>query len=118
MGEVTDVSEKREKSIKERLSGFLLDINSIKMITKVAYKEIDTLSKMISIIDYENENRKDLHIKQKNILGKIIETNLILRTSLQGWRSEQIVKIISGINEEDIAVKNTGIFSGILGGRK
>lgn len=93
-------------TIKERLSQSLTNEDLLEFITYVQLNEIDRLGILISLVNDENEIRKQLGIGNKirsakeNTLGHNIDEILLLRTSKEGWRAIQIENVIAALNKE------------------
>jgi len=107
--DITEIGENKKESIKEKISSFLFDKSYLDMITKVVIDEIHVLSILSVLVNDENKKRDSLNI-ENNILGEVINKNLLLRTSLKGWRSDQAVTIIKSNIDEDKG-EDKGLFN-------
>jgi hypothetical protein len=92
--------ENKKDNLKETLALLLVDYEKLPFITITKNKEIHKLGVLLSLTLDENILRRKLNIPENPLLNVILE-QLKLRCSLNGKRSEQIVKIISGIIEEE-----------------
>lgn len=97
-------------NLSKQLGLILFDKENPEMITKVVHQEIDLFSNLIILTENENDLRLELGIESPNILEKVLKENLVIRTSLKGWRSEQGERIITSNIERDTDIK-----SGFLG---
>ena len=98
---ITEENNSEPKINQKEVIGLkLFDKQNPEMITKISLKDIDNLSVLKSLLKSENEYRKNLGYPS-NIFEDALNNNLILRTSLDGWRSNQAVEIIKGIIDED-----------------
>ena len=99
-------SEEQEVNVKEEMAKILFNEKSINMITFTQNQEIHRLGVLLVLTEEENKLRRTLKINEDNILTDVINKQLVLRTSLQGRRAEQGVKIISSILDEQKIVNN------------
>lgn len=107
-------TEKKEPNQKELLALKLFDKLNPEMITKMSIKDIDNISILLTLTQDENKYRKSLGYNN-SLFHKVILNNLILRTSLNGWRSEQGVKIITSVLDENKAKDDNNVFSRLKG---
>lgn len=99
-------SEEQEVNVKEEMAKILFNEKSINMITFTQNQEIHRLGVLLVLTEEENKLRRTLKINEDNILTDVINKQLVLRTSLQGRRAKQGVKIISSILDEQKIVNN------------
>lgn len=112
-GIITDSTDNKEISVKEKISTFLFDKENPEMITNIQTKEIDYFSIMVSLTEGENIIRNKLGI-ENTIMSDILRKNLVFRTSWKGWRANQGERILtSNIDIENS--EKTGIFGKIKG---
>ncbi len=107
-------TEKKEPNQKELLALKLFDKLNPEMITKMSIKDIDNISILLTLTQDENKYRKSLGYNN-SLFHKVILNNLILRTSLNGWRSEQGVKIITSVLDENKVKDDNNVFSRLKG---
>lgn len=98
--EITEEEDERELNEKQIIGLKLFDKDNPEMITKVSKADIDNISILSTITEDENRVRKELGFSD-NLFNKVIHNNLVLRTSLEGWRAEQGVQIITAIIDEE-----------------
>lgn len=99
-----DENQKDKPTEKEVLALKLFDKNNPEMITKIGIQDLDKITILKTLVEDENKYREVLYKEKKlpkNIMSKVLENSLVLRTSLDGWRSEQAVKIITSILEDE-----------------
>lgn len=112
--DVTDRKTDERRVLVERL----VDKDNPQMITFVLASEIDDISTLETVGDDINAHRKLLNLGE-GFLHKFIKNNLVLRTSIQGKRSVQIVDTIHGVMREEVLAGNplSEISRRILGGK-
>jgi hypothetical protein len=113
--DVTDKKTDERRVLVERL----IDKTNPEMITFVLPSEIDDISTMQTVAQDIDAHRK-LIDKGTCFLNKFLNNNLVLRTSIQGKRSVQIVDTIHGVMREEVLAGNplSEISRRILGGGK
>lgn len=88
--------------IKTNLTKSLTDAFNIELITYLTPEEIEKFAIIKGIVDAENKAREKLNIEEENILEDVLYNIMLLRTSVNGLRSEQLVKVInSHLNNDD-----------------
>ena len=105
---ITEEKEEKKINQKEVLALKLFDKLNPEMITKLSVKDIDHISVLRSITKAENIYRR-LRGYEDNIFSDVLQNNLVFRTSIDGWRSEQAVKIISSVIEEENKAIDDGL---------
>lgn len=90
----------QESNVKREISQLMFDKMNPEMITFLKPGEIDKLSILSALVASENITRQKLRYDNHNILSDVIYNILILRCSVNGFRSEQGVKIISSLIEQ------------------
>ena len=102
---IQEEGEKKDPNQKELISLKLFDKLNPEMITKVSLKDVDNLSTLLTLTQDENIYRANLRTKgydiEDSLFNKVIIQNLVLRTSLDGWRSEQAVKMVTAVLDDD-----------------
>lgn len=86
-------NEQEQEEVKILLSKILFDRDNIDMITKVEGNDVDRIASLQILVDDENELRQQKGYPP-NIMGKVVNQHLILRTSIDGWRAIQGENII------------------------
>lgn len=81
--------------IKENITKFMFDKNNPEMITILKPVEIEKLAIIQSLVMQENQERLKYENLEENILDDILYNIYVLRCSVNGFRSEQGVKIIN-----------------------
>ena len=99
--------------IKANLTKALTDPFNIELITYLPPEEIERFAIIKAIVEDENKERKKLNIEEENILDDVLYNILLLRTSVNGLRSEQLVKVLnSHLNSEEKKQIETGFKNG------
>lgn len=112
--DVTDKKTDERRVLVERL----VDKAQPEMVTFVIVSEVDDISCMQTVGQDIDDHRKLLGLG-RGFLTSFIQNNLIIRTSIQGKRSVQIVDTIHGVMREEVLSGNpmSEISRKILGGR-
>jgi len=99
--------------IKANLTKSLTDAANIEFVTYLTPMEIERFAIIKAIVDAENIERKKLNIDEENIFDDVLFNFQLLRASVNGLRSEQLVKVINAkINEDDKKQIDGGVKNG------
>ncbi len=104
MDSITDVTE-QVHSDRKALVEKLVDKNNPEMVTLVVAPEVDDISLLQSVAQDIDIHTKVLGM-ERSFLTLFIQNNLIIRTSIQGNRSKQIVDTVQGVLREEIISSN------------
>lgn len=94
----------------------LLDKKNPEMITQLYDTEIDKIKNLYVLSKKIDEKRKEL-FKEDNgsILGQVVNSTLVFKTSIEGWRAKQIENIYSELRKEiEQEVKETNEMKNII----
>lgn len=107
---VTEISDSTEqkKNEKKVLAQTLVDKQNPEMITFVLSAEVDNIAALKTIGEDIDNHREDLFGEEKAIgfLTSFIHNNLVIRTSIKGKRSVQLVDTINAVSREEVYAGN------------
>jgi hypothetical protein len=96
MDGIEDTTEKGGKDERKLLSENLVDKKNPEMITFMIANEVDDVTLMQTIGQDIDTRRTQLKLPTTSFLTSFIQNNLVLRTSIQGKRSVQLIDAIRG----------------------
>jgi hypothetical protein len=103
-GSIEDVTETR-KDERRVLVEKLVDKENPEMITFVLASEVDDIATLQTVGKDLDEHRSKLNLGQ-SFLTKFISSDLVIRTSIKGKRSVQIVDTVHGVMREEVLSGN------------
>lgn len=94
-----DSKENKDKFLDVKL---LLDKVNPEMITQLYDTEIDNIKNLYVLAKRIDEKRKEVFnvLDSGCILGKVVNSTLVFKTSIEGWRAKQIENIYSELRKE------------------
>ena len=115
---IEDVTDKK-KDERRTLVEKLVDKENPEMITFVLASEVDDIAALQTVGRDIDENRRDIGMPKTGFLTNFIQNNLVIRTSIKGKRSVQIVDTVHGVMREEVLAGNplSEISRKILGGK-
>lgn len=101
MENITDSTEYKDDK-KKALSETLVNDDKPEMITFVREIEVDDIALLQTIGSDIDNQRETLNIPGKSFLSTFIKNNLVIRTSINGERSKQLVNTINAVSNEEL----------------
>ncbi len=101
---IEDVTQKKKDERRDLVKA-LIDKKNPEMITFALSSEVDEISTLKTIGKDFDQHREKLGLSE-GFLSKYIRNNLVIRTSIQGKRSVQIVDTIHGVMREEVLAQN------------
>ena len=85
---------------KREVAKYIFDSNIVELISYLGEQEIEVISRMLTIGNSDNEERKKYPEIEENPIIAHVYNFMMIRCSIKGFRSEQAVKIFNSKTQQ------------------